>query len=833
MDILRKENKIISDIDAVLTGQDIDDQIFDKETKDILRFVKKVKIERGTVEIPKKFEKSLRKKLISEFQYIKKSGYQAYGSKKGEEEVGKILQEKKIRFRWAYAVVAVVVLLVAFTSFAAASPGFYEKFVPKPFKKMLSNVSIVQTGRISVNSDPAEANVYFNDKLIGKTPIDLTDIRAGKHKVKIEKEGYKVFEGNVEVHANKTASVEAVLERVKEETVSEEKVVPKEISSKGAVYVKDGDEIGLLKSSGENTLLKTLNSKGSLFKISKSGNIYYFSSNDNKVKLIDNTGKGTDLLSLASGESVIGIELMQEGNDFAIQVKKSADNTVDFRQVNFKDKEASTFLSYSLNESDSAYPIYYNSQGLYYVDYAREDGKLMNKVYLVSTDGKREEIGVLNELVSKAKFNPERLEILAVSKGADGKNYLESFDLKKKELKEIAQFGAEKVKAFDWLGEKVAYVFSSKLYVKSLSGGEAKEILSLDEGFNNSVSLDERSIALQSDSKLKFVNVENGSMNESEFYPEASIIGVISPESLNYETQNDQKETDFLKKETEFKTEVSGSLTLISKGSYVYRLSSDGKLVEIYEIKGVNLNLVGAISDSSYLAGKIPDTDESSNYLYVANGFFSIIDANNPSSPSVIFSDKNIAAEQIAVSGNHAYVGAGDSLYIFDVSNPRDAKVLSQTIFSNGFRDMKVYKNKLAVSSGQNGFSVIDVSNPEKPMVSFNEESKISTSGLVMGDNGRVFVIRDKGYIDVFNLDGEKTENIKKIEQEAERNSIYSGGRIYSAFSEFKILDVSNLDDVKVLYNVKADGDPAETIAIAGDKIIVGQKNKLVVYSLK
>ena len=54
-------------------------------------------------------------------------------------------------------------------------------------------------GLLSLNSNPSNANVYLNDSLIGKTPLNKHEIRSGIYSIKIEKENYLVWEDNLEI----------------------------------------------------------------------------------------------------------------------------------------------------------------------------------------------------------------------------------------------------------------------------------------------------------------------------------------------------------------------------------------------------------------------------------------------------------------------------------------------------------------------------------------------------------------------------------------------------------------------------------------------------------
>ena len=69
------------------------------------------------------------------------------------------------------------------------------------------------TGALSVDSRPAGANVFIDDKLAGSTPIVVSAIAAGSHAVRLERDGYRRWSSSVRVTAGERNSVTASLER--------------------------------------------------------------------------------------------------------------------------------------------------------------------------------------------------------------------------------------------------------------------------------------------------------------------------------------------------------------------------------------------------------------------------------------------------------------------------------------------------------------------------------------------------------------------------------------------------------------------------------------------
>ena len=67
-------------------------------------------------------------------------------------------------------------------------------------------------GSLNVQSRPAGARVFVNDKLIGITPLAIPDIPAGPAAVRIEMDGYQTWVTMVQVNAGEQTRVGASLD---------------------------------------------------------------------------------------------------------------------------------------------------------------------------------------------------------------------------------------------------------------------------------------------------------------------------------------------------------------------------------------------------------------------------------------------------------------------------------------------------------------------------------------------------------------------------------------------------------------------------------------------
>lgn len=99
------------------------------------------------------------------------------------------------------------------------------------------------SGSLNVNFDPLDANVYLDGKLVGKSPNIFSEILVGKHSIKITKDGFADYEGEVLVLDNQQTSVVGRLQ--KEQPAAEE--VP---DNKSLTFLVQGVKFTLVKVQG-------------------------------------------------------------------------------------------------------------------------------------------------------------------------------------------------------------------------------------------------------------------------------------------------------------------------------------------------------------------------------------------------------------------------------------------------------------------------------------------------------------------------------------------------------------------------------------------------------
>ena len=68
-------------------------------------------------------------------------------------------------------------------------------------------------GSLMVDYEPVDADVYLDNRLLGKSPNVFTNIQTGKHSIKISKAGYADYSGSVTIEENQQASVRGSLSK--------------------------------------------------------------------------------------------------------------------------------------------------------------------------------------------------------------------------------------------------------------------------------------------------------------------------------------------------------------------------------------------------------------------------------------------------------------------------------------------------------------------------------------------------------------------------------------------------------------------------------------------
>jgi hypothetical protein len=82
-----------------------------------------------------------------------------------------------------------------------------------PAKAEADQSTPAKVGTLIVESRPQGADVMIDGRPVGTTPLSLSDVRAGSHAVRLEREGYLIWTAPVKVTAGEQNRVTASLEK--------------------------------------------------------------------------------------------------------------------------------------------------------------------------------------------------------------------------------------------------------------------------------------------------------------------------------------------------------------------------------------------------------------------------------------------------------------------------------------------------------------------------------------------------------------------------------------------------------------------------------------------
>jgi len=87
------------------------------------------------------------------------------------------------------------------------------EYHPPAFVDLFSEVKEVILARIRVETEPSASRVFLDGEYVGLTPLQITDVIAGEHKLRIIKEGYKVIEDSLILKEGEERTVSYKLEK--------------------------------------------------------------------------------------------------------------------------------------------------------------------------------------------------------------------------------------------------------------------------------------------------------------------------------------------------------------------------------------------------------------------------------------------------------------------------------------------------------------------------------------------------------------------------------------------------------------------------------------------
>lgn len=228
----------------------------------------------------------------------------------------------------------------------------------EPGKQASVSADFQKTGSITIISEPSPANVLFDGKPIGETPIMIKDVTAGEHMITLSKEGFLDLKQKVIVRDKQTTETKIVLNTV----VYTIKILS--TPDKAEVFI-DENSIGLTP-----TVIENVSPGSHKIRVSKEGYGEQMDMIDVKVPLTERTYRlDVDTGSLNIKSEPSDAEVFIDGKSFGktplnigsltakqynIKLKKSGYSDKDITIVVTKDKVSE--LNETLFETDTQKP---------------------------------------------------------------------------------------------------------------------------------------------------------------------------------------------------------------------------------------------------------------------------------------------------------------------------------------------------------------------------------------------------------------------------------------------------------------------------------------------
>ncbi len=764
------------------------------------------------------FVQNLRKRLVNEhgtvFAEDEKNQAQLEEGTKGLLDKPK----KKRRLAFVLAPVMAVILLAVYTSFALASPGFYEKYVPKPLKDALQSADLVKTGELNITTAPGGATVYINNQDKGITPLKISEIREGEHNLRIELENYETLEERITVEPDQISELDFSL------TYTE----PSE------TYAKKN------KNTDSDQIQKPFRSQ---FLFTKPDGIYMTSV------------VGDTVMPIATFDGEIASAAVSPNNHIFAATNKEGKYTI------LKlEKNKQTTLAQSVGEisnlevnSDVTYLAYNNGSGLVVMDLENnsernvEAGSDIKPIKITGknvyfTQGNKLRRALLAETDEEDSSDDEGDAVAAVSDVVDaldikidpsGKQALyqtaEGLIHLSLESEEAKNISTEKLADFYWAGETEVFVeIGEGFKLLDINTGELKDSIAQVKQVPEIISIDNngRTIALISDSGnivIKDLDRENKAQVDAS-QDVVELLGWVKAGGLSTQGEFQVPEVQA--------DEFKGSLELpqadyediVIKGDYAYRVSNGKNGLEVISLK----NKPEVITTLP----KVDFTKEinaviSGDKLIATGGVMQVIDISDPKEPQQLRLAESGNFENVTATGGKVYVAAADKLYIYNNSDL--SKAIEEIDLAGAKLDLEAQGSRLYVAAGDDGYHVIDTSEPKvlsSVAEKFIDEIILSNNHayLFTGNPG------SQGEVDVYDLNSfTKQKTISPAFAEGE--IAFGGDKAYTIYPQIAVYNTAN-SEVVLLKEVRNNGiiNSVGDVDVNGGRIVSLNDNTLNVF---
>jgi len=820
MDIKDPNQKFAEALDKTLADEALDERELLDEEKELVRLAKMVKESAPGTEPDEQFAQNLRKRVINEYEHILNGKKVAKSPRLLERGRKALLPRPRRRWAWAAAPLAVVALLAILTSFAMASPGFYEKYVPQPVKNMLEEAEVVKTGDLSVVSTPTGAEVWLNGRSYGSTPAEIASVREGEHTIKLSKEGYETVEQDVsvvvgektEVHVNlpivvQVESDESVTEVT--EQFSEQLIF---LASDGSLYMSD------MASATSSPLASfTLPVRGAV--TIDNGSIFYIYEDEDSLNYISElspSGEQTTLTEF-TGNVATPIVISADGSKLAY-----VGTTTEQTEIHLVDIASQTDEILTTFAEDLVLTTLLGIDG--------------NNIYFVRAEAK----GVEVIQFGKVSTSDGSIAEIATPDGVDGNSFVLSPDAGKILARttsgqpgvfavgstELQEFNLKATGPMAWAGNTPAVSLEDGVVLLNLddstsrqvfdSGGAIADLAGDREGKGLGILTGAGELVIHDITTDTNQGIDAAPAKLSGFAPAGSW---SSGERLYAPDGSVSEETaDEISLISELNLSPATTEDILFKGNYAYRVTSDGEnMLEVINLSDpANPSLIATLPGGNFPQGI--SADISGNKIIAVGGRMVIIDISDPANPQVEYNSDS-SADKVITNGNTAYVSTPNSLQVYDISG--SPSLQGEVSLPGTPYDLDYAEGYVYAATGDSGYVVVSVSNPASPEVVGTKTGKFYSQIALLGDYSYVWgsVPGGSAEVDVFKTASDEIINTVDSGIASGGEAQVAGDKLYSHYPNLLVhtsgedgaliplLETPNNAIIKVTGNTEASGD--------------------------
>lgn len=833
MDIRNPQKKFIRQLDRVLDGQPINTAGLLREEIEILHMVQKIKKPERSYEPADIFKLNLRKKLLN-FHESELSAPD-FKSMPQWDSGSFALPAKPRRWVWAVAPLVALVVLATYISFAVASPGFYEKYIPEAVKKILSDTQVVQTGSLRVTSDPAGATVFLNNQEQNITPTEIGGIRVGIHEVLIKYPGYQEERREIKIKPDQVTLVEISLMSVvsEEELPAEiEQITEERFQVVTWDQFSDHSVIQLTDTEGEN-VATAFTIKASVKQITVD--------NDGIIFFSSKTAAGDYIYRLKPTGELKQIAYLKNGlaDDFIVSPDGAAISYITTvagkQEVHLIDSNATDQVIYKVPPATWR-PIGFREREVVLVQ-TEPDRQTVRRIITVSSDndsgrewtlpaGKNKIINIHNSAVDfrRGLFIQNNQKTILVSSETESPREI---------------FSGSTDQAV-WSGSKILVSEGSRIWLVDPDQNQAEEIYhSADNSAIKKLvcgSSGKEAVAWLSDNTLAVINISDKRVREINVHGSVKdCLAVLPPKTFTSSNQvinlPDSGEKQSLSLLNKLNLSPASDEALAVQNDYIIRVSNGESSLEVIALSDVAPpKIIGSLPRTDFSRDLMIAANE--RYAVVTGGRLRFINLENPQSPRVV-AEEGISALGVTVSDNRAYVVAEGRLFIYSLTGEIPQKINETEIDLNQALSVAVNNNRLFIAGGEEGLMILDITDNRAPKILHRNRDNFVRFLAPAGEFCYVFIGTPGGVGQVQVWEVATPKEVKIIKPAFSSGTVYGRGcNLYGAFPRLAAWEAQPDGAIKLVS--EAPNGPEATavspVVFLKKYLAILSENRLMIY---